>query len=153
MRRPTLILAAFLAAGLLSGPARPQEVSEYGNPLTRLTVKGVPVLAEVVRTPEKLYLGLSFRPGLAAGRGMLFLLPRKEVQEFCMRDMRFAIDILWIDDGKVVGLHRRLSPSDPGGFQSPAPVHLVLEVPGGFADRHGIKEGDPVRLELPGGTD
>lgn len=127
-----------------------QQYSEYGNPLVRLTVKGVPVLAEVVSTPEKHYLGLSHRRELPEGRGMLFLMNDLRYQVFCMRDMLFPIDIIWIHEGRVAGLHKNLSPTDTGNFRSPVPVRLVLEVPAGFADRHGIKPGDPVNLELSG---
>uniref|UniRef100_A0A7C5EN67 DUF192 domain-containing protein n=1 Tax=Desulfobacca acetoxidans TaxID=60893 RepID=A0A7C5EN67_9BACT len=127
-----------------------QEYSEYGNPLVRLTVKGVPVLAEVVSTPQKHYLGLSHRRELPEGRGMLFLMSDLRYQVFCMRDMLFPIDIIWIHEGKVAGLHKNLSPGDTGNYRSPVPVRLVLEVPGGFAERHGIKAGDPVVLELSG---
>ena len=66
-----------------------------------------------------------------------------------MRDMRFAIDIIWIEGGKVVGFHENLSPRVPRNFQSPVPVSLVLEVPAGFARRHGLKPGDPVEFQLP----
>ena len=66
-----------------------------------------------------------------------------------MRDMQFSIDIIWIADGKVAGVQPKLSPSDKGTFVSPVPVRLVLEVPGGFAETHGIKAGDPVVLNLP----
>ena len=148
MSRPA-ILSIFLAAALLAAPARGQEYSEFGNLLTHLTVKGVPVTAEVVNTPEKLYQGLSHRRGLTAGRGMLFLMDTAGRQAFCMRDMLFSIDIIWIADGRVAGVHQQLSPSDAGVFISPVPVRLVLEVPGGFALSHGIKVGDPVALQLP----
>lgn len=137
-------------AGLSGSRVWGQEYSEYGNPLVRLTVKGVPVLAEVVSTPQKHYLGLSHRRELPEGRGMLFLMSDLKYQVFCMRNMWFPLDIIWIHDGKVAGLHKNLSPEDKGNFRSPVPVRLVLEVPGGFADRHGIKPGDPVVLELSG---
>ena len=118
--------------------------SASGNPLTRLTVKDIPVVAEVVSTPKKLYLGLSHRQDLPEGRGMLFLMGEARRYAFCMRDMRFPIDIIWITNGKVAGLHKQLSPSSKGSFRAPVPVSLVLEVPAGFVDRHGIKVGDPV---------
>jgi uncharacterized protein len=146
MFHKTLFFLAFFAASLIGGPVWGQEFSEYGNPLTRLTVKDIPVLAEVVSTPEKIYLGLSHRKELPEGRGMLFLMEAARRHAFCMRDMLFPIDIIWVADGKVAGLHKQLSPSDKGSFRAPVPVPLVLEVPGGFADRHGIKVGDSVTL-------
>jgi len=146
----TLFFLIVFAAGLLSAQVWGQEFSPYGNPLTQLTVKDVPVVAEVVSTPQKLYLGLGHRQKLPEGQGMLFLLGAARRHVFCMRDMLIPIDIIWIADGKVAGLHKQLSPSDDGNFIAPVPVSLVLEVPGGFADRHGIKKGDPVVLPREG---
>ncbi len=145
--RSILAVLLFLAA-LGAAPAVGQEYSEAGNLLTHLTVKGVPVTAEVVSTPEKTYLGLGRRQNLPEGTGMLFLLSKMARQTFCMRDMLISIDIIWIADGKVAGFAPKLSPSDRGVFTSPVPVRLVLEVPGGFAERHGIKVGDPVTLQI-----
>jgi hypothetical protein len=71
------------------------ELSEYGNPFIWVTLGHVRVQAEVVSSPEKLYLGLGGRPELAEGRGLLFIMPSREVQTFCMRDMRFALDFIW----------------------------------------------------------
>jgi uncharacterized membrane protein (UPF0127 family) len=150
MYRNSFFLLFFLIVFFLSGSVRGQEFSKFGNPLTTVIIKRIPVKAEVVKTPEKCYLGLSHRPGLPEGQGMLFVMGAARRYAFCMRDMRFPIDIIWIADGKVAGLHKQLSPSDQGDFVSPVPVFLVLEVPGGFADRHGIKVGDPVVLQQKG---
>lgn len=148
MSRRALILITCFAAVLLAAPTLGQEYSEYGNILTRLTVKDVPITAEVVSTPDKLYLGLSHRPGLPEGKGMLFLMDKAGLHGFCMRDMLFSIDMIWITDGKVAHIHHNLSPTDQGIFAPPVPVRLVLEVPGGFAERHAIRVGDSVVLQI-----
>jgi len=147
-------LSAWVSAGLLlavlagpAGQAAGQEVSEHGNPWVRVTIGKVTVQAEAVRTPERLYLGLSYRTELPEGRGMLFFMPNQEVQTFCMRGMRLPLDLIWISAGRVAGITRNVPPTFPGELSSPAPVSQVLEVPGGFADRHGIKAGDPVRWQ------
>ncbi|MFW6113125.1 MAG: DUF192 domain-containing protein [Thermodesulfobacteriota bacterium] len=146
MSHKTLIILAVFIAVFLNGPARGQEFSDYGNPLTTVHVKEIPVEAEVVSSPKKRYLGLSHRPELPEGRGMLFVMGAARRHAFCMRDMRFPIDIIWIADGKVAGLHKELSPNDKGSFRAPVPVPLVLEVPAGFADRYGLEVGDPVAV-------
>ena len=143
------VIAGLLLAALagLAGGDEGQEVSEHGNTWVRVTVGKVTVLAEAVRTPERLYLGLSYRSELPEDRGMLFFMPDKEVQTFCMRGMRIPLDLIWISDGRVAGLTRNVPPTFPGNLNSPAPVTHVLEVPGGFADRHGIKTGDRGRWQ------
>ena len=142
-----LLLAALAGLAGQAGQAGGQEVSEHGNPWVRVTVGKVTVQAEAVRTPERLYLGLSYRTELPEGRGMLFFMPNQEVQTFCMRGMRLPLDLIWISAGRVAGITRNVPPTFPGDLTSPAPVNQVLEVPGGFADRHGIKAGDPVRWQ------
>jgi uncharacterized membrane protein (UPF0127 family) len=144
------VLAGLLLAGLSgfagsAGRAGGQEVSEHGNPWVWVRLGKVTVQAEAVRTPERIYLGLSDREALPEGRGMLFFMPAKEVQTFCMRGMRLPLDLVWISDGRVAGITRNVPPTFPGDLPSPAPVDQVLEVPGGFADRYGIKVGDPVK--------
>ena len=120
-------------------------MSEYGNPLTTVSIGQAIVKAEVVATPEKLYQGLGFRKGLPDGRGMLFALSGRERQVFCMRAMAFPIDIIWIAQGRVLGLEENVSHLDQArDYCSPGPVDYVLEVPAGFSDRHGIKAGDRV---------
>ncbi len=144
----TLLVACSVVwlAAALAAPSPGQEYSAYGNPITGVTLGKVLVQAEVVASPERLYLGLSHRPSLAEGQGMLFLMPEREVQHFCMRGMRFAIDIIWIVDGQVAGIEQNVSPTDDRTLTSPVPVNVVLEVPGGWSERHGVKVGVPVRF-------
>lgn len=150
MSRKLPLLPVIMVAILLAAPVLGQELSENDNLLTHLIIRDVPITAEVVSTPQKLYLGLSHRQGLPEGKGMLFLINEAGLHPFCMRDMLFSIDIIWIVGGKVVGIDEKLSPSFQGVVTPPVPVRLVLEVPGGFAERHNIRVGDPVRLQLPG---
>jgi uncharacterized membrane protein (UPF0127 family) len=144
--RTRRVIAGLLLAAMagLAGLAGGQEVSEHGNPWVWVTVGEVTVQAEAVRTPERLYLGLSHRSELPEGRGMLFFMPAKEVQTFCMRGMRLPLDLIWISSGRVAGITRDVPRTFPGNLTSPEPVSQVLEVPAGFADRHGIKAGDRV---------
>ena len=145
-RMSTGVMVALLMA-VFAGGAGGQEVSEQGNPWVRVSLGKVTVQAEAVRTPERLYLGLSYRRELPEGRGMLFFMPAKEVQSFCMRGMRLPLDLIWISGGRVAGVTRNVPATFPGELISPAPVNHVLEVPGGFADRHGIKTGDRVQWQ------
>jgi uncharacterized protein len=147
-------LSVWMMAALLltvipgpAGGAGEPKVSEHGNPWVWVSLGKVTVQAEAVRTPERIYLGLSYRRELPEGRGMLFFMPGKAVQSFCMRGMRLPLDLIWISDGGVVGVTRDVPATFPGELISPAPAEQVLEVPGGFADRHGIKTGDRVKWQ------
>ena len=121
--------------------------SVYGNPIKNIRVGEVWLKVEVVRTPEKIGRGLGGRSSLPEGRGMLFVMPKRDLQDFWMQGMRVALDIVWIDRDRIVGLESNISPDHPGILTSPSPVNLVLEVPGGFCARRGIKVGDQVVLK------
>jgi len=142
------LLAVFLIAvffipwaAAVTGGA--EEVSEYGNPFAWVTIGQVKVKAEVVRSPQKLYLGLSHRKELPEGRGMLFAMPDKQLQAFCMRGMNFPLDFIWLVPGRVAGLAQSVPADYPGEICSPEPVSHVLEVPAGFIERYGIRVGAP----------
>jgi uncharacterized membrane protein (UPF0127 family) len=129
------------------GPTSAQAAqrSTTDNPIILLRLNKTVVQAEVVFTPEKLYLGLGGRQQLPPGSGMLFIMPNFEVQEFCMRGMLIPIDIIWLAQDRVIGFHQNLAPTDSRDFKSPAPADLVLEVPAGFVASTGLRIGD--RLE------
>lgn len=87
--------------------------------------------------------GLSGTQYLADGEGMLFMYDEPTVPRFWMKDMNYAIDIVWISsDLRVVGTQKDVSPDTfPTTFSPTVPVQYVLEVPAGFVERHGVSIG------------
>lgn len=107
----------------------------------------VSVAVEIAATPGARELGLMYRDGLAPDTGMLFVFPRREPQSFWMRNTKIPLDIFFVDDsGEIVRIHRRTTPFSEAPLPSDRPVRFVLEVEGGFAERHGVSEGDRVEL-------
>ncbi len=102
------------------------------------------LLVEMVDTLQLQIRGLSGRESLGEREGMLFVYENPQVLSFWMRDMRFAIDIIWIDgNGIITGIAANVSPDTfPQTFSSMVPVQYVLEVPAGWAERHGVSTGD-----------
>lgn len=90
--------------------------------------------------------GLSGTTSLKPNRGMLFVFPNEAPYQFWMKDMNYAIDIIWIDNGlKVVDIKEHARPdSYPESFTPQAAARFVLEVPDGFVAREGIHIGDVV---------
>ncbi len=103
--------------------------------LPRGTVK-----AEVVDTPSSRELGLSGRKGLGEGKGMLFVFDKPGKYGFWMKDMLFAIDILWInEDGLIVHVERNVKPeSYPKAFINTLEATYVLELPAGASEKYGL---------------
>ncbi len=138
-----LLLALLLALGCeRSEPPLP---SAAAAPRARVTI-GVHVIdAEVANTPERKQRGLSGRPFLADGQGMLFPYDAPGLHGFWMPDMYFDIDIVWMRQGRIVHVAPKVSRSDTTRIYQPSqPADLVLEVPAGTAERHGWRVGDAV---------
>ena len=111
------------------------------------------LLVEVRDTPEEISQGLSGRASLAPADGMLFSLPVRQQPSFWMKDMKFGLDLIWIDNGKIVEVTRGVPPPVAGTpdallptYQPTRPVTAVLEVVSGTADRLGLVP--PVTVEL-----
>src|SRR3989344_6404506 len=98
-----------------------------------LKINGVEVRVEVADTQETREIGLSDREVLQTDTGMLFIFDKPGRHGSWMKDMNFAIDIVWIDEkSQVVGLERDVSPETfPQVFYPDRAVKYVLEIPAG----------------------
>ena len=111
-----------------------------------ITVGSAAVAVDVADTEALREQGLSGRSGLSEGQGMLFVFDTDGSWGICMKDMQFPIDILWADAaGRVVTVASAVSPDTyPQVFNPAVPARYVIELPSGFAARHGIAEGAKV---------
>ncbi len=109
-----------------------------------LTVGQTSITVEMADTETTRAQGLSGRRGLADHTGMLFVFDKPGFYGFWMKDMKFSLDMIWIDENwKVVDITKNASPkSFPGTYMSSEPVKYVLEVPAGFTEQNNIKIGD-----------
>ena len=102
----------------------------------------VEVSLEVAATPAERERGLMYRTSLAEGRGMLFVFDADGNQSFWMKNTLIPLDLLFIArDGTVVGIHANATPQSTANIAVGMPSRYVLEVPGGWAARHGISAG------------
>jgi len=109
------------------------------------------VIAEVVATDAKKSIGLGGRKRLTENTGMLFVFDSYGIYPFWNKNMLFPIDIIWIKDDKVVGVHENMLDfaSYPDFVVSPGKeVNFVLEVEAGFVKERGIKAGDEVKFSM-----
>ena len=99
---------------------------------------------ETVTTPNERALGLSGRESLPELTGMIFVFPEKGKHGIWMKDMKFTIDILWLDEKfEVVNLKRAVTPETyPTIFTPSRDIFYAIEVQSGFAEKHEIKIGE-----------
>ena len=132
-----------LACGGATAPAGPE-------PDAWVTIRDARVATEIARTFEQKARGLGGRDSLAWNHGMLFPYERPDFLAFWMKDMRFAIDIVWIREGRIVDIAHQVpwSPEGPGPTVRPRELaDSVLEVPAGYAQAHGWRRGDRVDVQ------
>jgi uncharacterized membrane protein (UPF0127 family) len=152
MTRPARVaLAALACAAWLGCP----QTGDPGLPRGRVTIAGQTVEVEVARTPEARQQGLSGRERLEPGTGMLFLHGDPGIHFYWMKDMNFAIDMVWIRDDRIVEVTHDARPAprdradaDLALYAARKPYDKVLEVPAGYARAHGFEAGATVAIEL-----
>ena len=101
---------------------------------------------EVVSTPQALQQGLSNRTYLQPRNGMLFKFAKEGVQSMWMPNMNFPLDIVWIDEDKIiVKIEKNVTPCVDNhnckSYVSGFPVLYAIELNAGDATRIGLQVG------------
>ncbi len=125
--------------------------SQDSNTGAQVIINEVVINVEIADESRERQQGLMFRESLSKDTGMLFIFEREGTYSFWMKNMKFSIDIIWINsDWRVVHVEQNLAPC----FEV-CPIYVsentamyVLEVNSGFANEHFIKEGSRVKIVL-----
>lgn len=122
-----------------------------GLPIKSLaTLRDIPLVVELAQTPKQWEHGLGDRNDIGSTDGMLFVFPTKHIPIFWMKDMHFAIDIIWINDGQVVDITHNapVESSDKLPTYSPkSPVNMVLETRALWAEENNVAIGDSLVID------
>ena len=143
---PALPSASFFPARIVSW------FSNLVNPTTpTLTINSTTIKIEIADNDFKRARGLSGRKSLPANTGMLFTYDKPDKYTFWMKDMKFALDFIWIYNGQIVDLTQNVPSPDqtnnlPQIITPSSPVNAVLEVPAGFIAKHQLQIGNKVNI-------
>lgn len=114
----------------------------------KLTVAGETLKIEIADTALAREKGLSDRVCMRQNQAMLFVFDKTDQSDHCfwMKDMRFPLDILWLDNEKrIVFSASNVSPDTyPMQYCPNMPTRYVLELTSGTADRLGLRYDDIV---------
>lgn len=95
--------------------------------------------------------GLSTRKSLPQDQGMLFEFDQPGNYTFWMKNMQFPIDMIFVNDNRVVAVYPNLQPAGQNDnlalYTAPEPVNMVIEINAGLAQKHNIKKGDEVKIQ------
>src|SRR4030066_1860666 len=114
---------------------------------------GFSATAELAVSDEQRAQGLMFREEIKEDQAMLFIFEEEDIHSFWMKNMRIAIDILWLDRQRG-GAH--IEKGVPPCAKDPCPSYVpaaaaafVLELRAGFAKKHGLRPYDRIEFVLP----
>lgn len=119
-------------------------ISSVLDSKSRLYAPDKNLTVEVVDTPELRSKGLSGREGLDTDSGMLFVFENQSDQNcFWMKDMKFSIDMIWMNDKKqVINVAENISPETyPESFCPNGQAKYGLELNAGTATQAGMTQG------------
>lgn len=166
MKRLILIISIAL---LLSGCVHEKAISWIGD-----LFKGEPEVGEAQTLPEKDIVlktgseeirltvevadddaererGLMYRTKLSEGRGMWFAFEDEAPRAFWMKNTVISLDaVFFTSKGEVIHSIENMQPcrkTDCPSYFSEQPSMFVLELPGGYVKKHGIKVGDTIIQE------
>ena len=132
------LISVLLLQPLISVEAQEGFVKFLGKPNSK-------VFLEVALTNEEREKGLMNRPSLAENRGMVFIFrPAKQIT-FWMKDTLISLDMIFVHKGKIIKIVKNAIPNQTNIlYPSDSPATEVIEVNGGFADKHKIQVGAKV---------
>lgn len=145
----------FTSTIFLSNPNEATAQARQHNGLIDLTTGDFQIKSEVVNNAESRKKGLGKRDSLALDQGLLFVFDKPGFYTFWMKDMKFAIDIIWIDENKKIAHIVQNLPPEPGKkdaeltrYTPPVTAKYVLEINAGLANLHNLHVGDNVNFEI-----
>ena len=150
------VIAAVAITILVLAPLTKQDQSQvpiYDYEVRKITIDDIMLDVEIADDSEKIKQGLMFREMLPENQGMLFIFDEERKYQFWMMNMKFNLDIIWLNaDGKVVHIVEDAEPCIDAAhtsqctFSPDEPARYVLEVNSGFVQRYGINESSVMRI-------
>ena len=98
---------------------------------------------EIADTDYDIETGLMYRTSMQDDRGMLFVFPTMRQRYFYMRNTKFPIDLIFLDNNNfIVSFQENAKPFDESSLPSEVPAQFVLEVNAGLAEKWLLEIGD-----------
>lgn len=135
-----------LMRGNFSFPNNPFKKSE-------VIINNKTFTVDLAKSEKEKMTGLSGRNSIDENSGMLFIFSKKDTYSFWMKDMKFPIDIIFIDSDKVVDVIQNATiPTTKNVallpiYKGTSPSNYILEIKAGAAQKYKIKIGDKVTIK------
>ncbi|MEZ5358928.1 MAG: DUF192 domain-containing protein [Candidatus Zixiibacteriota bacterium] len=100
---------------------------------------------EVADNRDEQQTGMMRREEMPETQCMLFIFPDEQPRSFWMSNTKLPLDIIFVNSKKeIVSIQKNAMPFDESHYWSEEPAQYVVEVIGGFCDKHTIAPGDKI---------
>lgn len=145
-----LVIFAGIVVYQLDTESENQSISQ--SPSSTIKINDHVFKVELAQTPQEQEMGLSGRDSLAEDQGMLFLFEEEGYYNFWMKNMKFPIDIIFINDDRIVSIIKNAQPPEsenvnPQILKPEGVIDKVLEIKAGLSEEYGFKKGDRVEIK------
>jgi uncharacterized membrane protein (UPF0127 family) len=118
-----------------------------------VAIKDLNIYVDLAKTPDQQSKGLSIKNTLNENEGMLFLFDTPKKYSFWMKDMKFPIDIIWINSNyEIVHVEKNLQPCIffpiCTSYSPSEDSKYVLEVTSNYTTKNNITVGDKVNFDI-----
>lgn len=118
---------------------------------TKVTINNKTFNVFLAKSAIEKQIGLSSKNKISENQGMLFLFDKPDYYSFWMKEMKFSIDIIYIENNKVTTVISGVKPpSDSTNLPIYTPKKksdMVLEVSAGLSKKYNIHEGATINIE------
>lgn len=118
---------------------------------TKVTISNKTFNVFVAKSDIEKQIGLSSKKEISENQGMLFLFDKPDFYAFWMKEMKFPIDIVYIENNKVTSIISNVKPpTNPGNLPIYKPqkkADMVIEINAGLATKYNFHEGSSVKIE------
>lgn len=146
-----ILFAIFIAFIFIQFNPFGRAASTTGENPSSVTINDQTFTVSVAETEEEKQKGLSGIASLPLNEGKLFLFEKPDTYSFWMKEMKFSIDIIFINGDTIVSIAENAKPVTSGTlptYKPTGPSDKVLEISAGLSKKYNFKPGDKVELEL-----
>jgi len=123
--------------------------NEYNQ--TKIMISKHKLIADLAISTQQQSLGLSVKQNMTENQGMLFVFSSESQHPFWMKDMKFPIDIIWINSNQtVVHIEHSLQPcksdEDCQVYSPDVNSLYVLETVAGYTIKYQVDVGTQIMI-------
>jgi uncharacterized membrane protein (UPF0127 family) len=128
------------------------EIIYFTPQIPRAEIDGHTFSLYLAKTSQEQEVGLAKFNKIEKNQGMLFIFPKSDYYSFWMKNMKFSIDIIFINKNQIVDIFKNV-PFQKNNDNLPIyttreMADKVLEINSGLSKEYKIKIGDKVDVSL-----